>query len=97
MQDCIKLQGGGTWRGHLKMEQRLGRERHGRALWIGKSHVWSRSMHSGVWGRKAQTGTEKEQRGNSELTELIPPDGGRAGLGQIMEGSESQVWVCYQE
>lgn len=37
------------------------------------------SMGSGVWGREVWGGTEKEQCENSELTELIPPDGGRAG------------------
>ena len=38
-----------------------------------------RRMGSGVWSREAQRGIEKEQHGNSELTEWIPPNGGRAG------------------
>lgn len=38
MEDCIRLQRGGTWDGDLKMEHHLGGESPGRALCLGKNH-----------------------------------------------------------
>lgn len=43
----------------------------------------------------AGRGTERKRHGNSELTDLAPPAGGRPGEGKIMELREQSVGLLW--
>lgn len=49
------------------------------------------------WCGEGQRGPKREPHGNSELMVLVPPDGTKdePAKDQIMEGIESQGWICH--